>query len=109
MARWLSLILLLAQPIVGIRVSSRVVPVNGAVRVTCLVPRRASNRLLRMELNDYRSSEWELEGEASPQVFEATIEHVPCVVHTAACIVVDELGKASVASTGLLLAGCEGP
>lgn len=112
MASWLSLILLLLlplSPIVGIRVNPRLVSANGTVRVTCVVPRRAANRKLVMELEEYRRSEWDLEGEASPQIFETTIEHVPCVTHTAACSVMDELGKGATASVELVRGGCDQP
>lgn len=110
MVRWLSLILLLiAEPVVSIRTVPRVFLVNTAVRVYCRVPHRAENRTLTIELENYRSSGYDLDGENAPQLFERLYEHVPCEVTRATCSVVDALGKVTVAATSLQPAGCSQP
>jgi hypothetical protein len=106
MARLLSLFLLLAPAIVGIKVTPRMVMANGYVRIMCLVPHRPTNRQLVIELPGYVRSERQLDGENSPQVFEVGFEHVPCIVEQATCSVVDDLGKVATASAELVRAGC---
>lgn len=100
-ALWLYLSLL------SIRINPHVLMANQAIRVTCLVEHRASNRRLIMSVEDYRTSEWELEGEAAPGVFTVLYEHVPCGTETVSCTLVEETGKATRAALPIQVSGCD--
>lgn len=93
--------------ILSIRINPRVMIVNGAVRVTCLVEHRAVNRHLIMSVENYRTSEWELEGEAAPGVFEVLYEHVPCDTDTISCTLIEVTGKTTRAVSPIQVSGCE--
>lgn len=90
----------------NIRVLPHVVMSGQAVRVTCLVQHRSENRKLIMQIEGYRTSEWTLDGDAAPGVFEVIYEHVPCDVSTASCTLIEDTGKMRVASTPLYVGGC---
>lgn len=93
--------------ILSIRVNPRLLLANQAVRVTCLVQHRAENRRLIMQIEGYRSSEWELEGEAAPGMFEVLYEHVPCGTEAASCTLIESTGKATRAALPIEVHGCQ--
>lgn len=93
--------------IVSIRTNPHVLLANGAMRVTCLVMHRAENRKLIMQIEGYRTSEWELEGESAPGVFEVLYEHMPCGVEIASCTLVETTGKTTRVILPIQVSGCE--
>src|SRR5579863_2493894 len=102
MAAWLCLFL----SFLTIRVLPHIVVVNESIRVTCLVAHRAENRRLIIAVEGYRESEYALEGEAAPGVFEATYDHVPCRVEMVSCTLVEGTGKVVRAALPVQVGGC---
>lgn len=66
-------------------VSPRNIIAGQALRLTCKVPRDASNRRVAYGMTLVGSSERQMEGEASRVTYEMLIEHVPCEPGEAFC------------------------
>lgn len=99
---------LLASPDpVSIRVVNPALLAGQSIRVYCYVEHAARNRELTLSVEGYRSSTWELEGEAAPRVYERTFDHVPCGVETASCVLKDEVGRTYRAARPVYVTGCE--
>lgn len=107
-ASWLLPVMVaLAPPRVSVDVSPRVVLANGAVRVTCTVPKNADNRMLEMAIPGYSRSEYQLDGESAPITHARLIQHIPCDVDEVDCRVFTAGGQTFAAVTSLTVAGCD--
>jgi hypothetical protein len=103
---WL-LCLYLLLPVVSIRVLPRVLLANQAMRITCSVPHRAENRKLVIAVEGYWSSEYQLDGEAAPAIFQKVYERVPCGVEAVSCTLIEASGKTTRAALPVSVSGCE--
>jgi len=102
--------LLLCLYLLAATVSIRVLPAallaNQPMRITCSVPHRPENRKLIIAVEGYWMSEYQLDGEASPAIFQKVYEHVPCGVETVSCTLVEDTGKTTRAALPVFVSGC---
>jgi hypothetical protein len=80
---------------------------GGAVRLTCHVPRDADHRWLDLGIDGLRTSGIQLDGESEKMTFPMLIEHVPCGVEEAFCLVQGATGQPQRAVARFIVAGCE--
>lgn len=97
----------LSSPRVSIRAYPRALFAGGAVRVTCKVPKDATNRGLTVGIRNYRSSFVQLDGEAAPITTEITYERVPCDGEEVFCTLVDNQPKEYTVTASLIINGCD--
>jgi hypothetical protein len=107
MAWLLCLYLLLLTPVVSIRVLPSALLANAPLRITCSVPHRPENRKLVIAVEGYWTSEYELEGEAAPAIFQKIYEHVPCGVNAVSCSLTEVGGKVTRAALPIQVSGCD--
>jgi hypothetical protein len=112
MARLLLSLSLLFTSIIApvtIQVMPHVLQAGGAIRIRCRVVHDAHNRRLILALEGYRTSEWQLDGEAAPALFERVLEHVPCGVEQASCTLINDQEMGYRATAKIVVAGCDNP
>ncbi len=107
MASWLCLSFLLLLNAVSIRVSAQMLLVNSSIRITCVVPHRPENRKLIVAVEGYRTSEYQLDGESAPGVFQNLYDWVPCGVQAVSCTLIESTGKAYRAALPVQVGGCD--
>lgn len=95
------------QPRVSIKANPQIVMVGGAVRVTCIVPRVASNRGVTAAIENYRSMYDQLNGEASRITHEFLFERIPCEIGDAVCTLETSNEKPTIARQAIQVANCE--
>jgi hypothetical protein len=94
-------------PPVTVKLSSRVVMKGAAVRVTCTVPRDATNRGLTAAVVPYQSSYRQLDGDAARVTYEFLFEHIPCDAEMAICSLESQGREPIRDSLTIQIAGCE--
>lgn len=97
----------LTIPPVEIRLNPRALIVGGALRVTCRVQPDEANRRLNFGIENYRDSEYMLEGRESKITFERLFEHVPCDTEKAYCQVIRADGKIVRVTEEFHVVGCD--
>jgi hypothetical protein len=103
----LSLFLTLAAPgRVYIATMPLVLQAGDNVRITCTVPKNPDNRWLKMGIDGYRTSTFQLDGDSAPITHSFIVQKVPCETPVAICVVEDNLGKTWTATRELGIAGC---
>ena len=80
---------------------------TGQVRVTCRVARHPDNRLLVIGIENYTSSDFQIEGENSRITFERWFTHIPCEATGAYCDLHDNHERHEVMRLSLTIVGCE--
>jgi hypothetical protein len=96
----------LSQPRVAVSVFPHVLPYDAALRMTCTVPRDAENRWLQYGLGNDDVSGRQLDGDKAPSVWTVFVPHVPCA-STVWCAVTTNAGRTYMASTAILVSGCD--
>ena len=81
--------------------------VNGAIRITCTVPRHPDNRWLSIGVPGMSSSTRQLDGESAAITHTMTVTHLECGVTEVVCDVEDNLERHYQAQTSITVAGCE--
>lgn len=99
---WLAL---LAPDRLRVSVSPSVMLAGRSVRVTCHLPKDASNRWLRFGIEGWTQSLRQVDGEDAPMTWSLELSPVPCGVEQAFC---EATRTACVerATTRLVVAGC---
>ena len=92
---------------VSIRVLPAALLAGQPMRVTCSVPRRAENRKLTIAVEGYWTSEYPLDGEDSPAIFQKVYDRVPCGVEAVSCTLEDNTGKVRRAALPVYVSGCD--
>lgn len=91
---------------VSIAVAPRTFMAGSSVRITCTVPKDATNRWLGMGVTGYTSSEINLEGAEAPVTRSMYFHHVPCDTGNAWCEVIDAMGNHYTSTKELVVGGC---
>jgi hypothetical protein len=108
--KWLVLAIVLtafAVPRVSIKVSPAIIMAGGSARVTCTVPRAASNRGVTAVLENYRSMYDQLDGESARITHEFLFERIPCDIGDAMCILETSNEKPASVRQTIQVADCE--
>lgn len=88
-----------------VAVSPTVMLAGHAVRVTCHLPKDATNRWLRFGVEGWTDSLRQVDGEDAPLTWTLDLSHVPCGVEQAFCEVTRTTCAERV-TTRLAVAGC---
>jgi hypothetical protein len=91
----------------AIRIRPRVVMRDGAVWLTCRVPRDAANRRLNYGVVDLRDSARQLDGDAAPALWQVLIDHIPCGVGPAYCVITTATGRQTRVVVDVPVTGCD--
>jgi hypothetical protein len=105
----LTLFLSLTAPArVYISVTPSVLQAGDSVRLTCTVPKNADNRWLKIGIEGYRTSIFQLDGDSAPITHTFIVQKVGCDTPLAICVVKDNLDREYPAVRELGIAGCGG-
>lgn len=103
----LTLYLSLFLSVISIRVLPTVLLAGQSIRITCVIPQRPENRKLVIAVEGYKESEYQLDGEASPGIFQRVYDLVPCDVEAVSCTLVESSGKTTRAALPVYVSGCD--